>query len=229
MFLDPLWQNPAAAPAPTPPVVPPPQHGILEYFACTGFVGPVLLLLGGIAAAIAWRRGRDLQLATMAPETLQRSLATAMQQGQVDQAYALARGSATTLGELVAAGLLLRQQGLDEMLANCERAAIKESLQRQARVVAMSRLGTAILLMALFGTVTSLMSTMSMLSILKQPLVSDFTTGIGESLASTAIGLLFALVCYWVYGVLSARAVTRLLHVRQIAEELLAAAIARPK
>ena len=207
-----------------PPPAPP---GILHFFACTGPVGPMLMLLGAAAAVLAVRRWLSLRPAAMAPEHLQRALELSVRQGQVDQAYTQASSSRTTLGELVAAGLLMRSTGLDEMLANTERAAIKESLHRQARVVMIARLGTTILLMSLFGTVTGLMSVMYTLSVLKAPLVSDFVIGIAESLASTAIGLLFSLVCYWVHGVLSARAVTRLLQVREIAEELMVEAVAK--
>ena len=52
--------------------------------------------------------------------------------------------------------------------------------------------------------------------------------GIGESLAATAIGLVFALLCYQLHGMLGSRTVTRLLAVRGIAEELLVEA-ARPR
>lgn len=211
----------------TPAAVPPPSPGLFHFFACTGFVGPLLLLLGGIALVMAARRWFELKPATMAPEGLQRLLEQSVRHGQLDQAFAQATASRTTLGDLVAAGLLLRGTTLDDMLANTERAAVKESLHRQANVVALARLGTTILLLALFGTVLGLMSMLSVIAQLKQPAVNMFAIGIGESLASTAIGLLFALVCYWLYGALSARVITRLLHVREIAEELLVEA-ARP-
>jgi biopolymer transport protein ExbB len=225
MFATTFFQGPQSTPA---PFGPPPPPGMLHYFQCTGFVGPVLLLMGGVAAAIAVRRFLELRPAVMAPEALQRMLEGSVQQGQLDQAFAQAEASNTALGDVVAAGLLLRGQGLDEMLANTERAAIKKSLHLQARVVALSRLGTAILLMALVGTVTGLMSMMAVLATLKAVVPADLFTGIGESLAALVIGLLFAMVCWWAYGVLSARVVTRLLHVREIAEELLARA-ARPR
>ena len=217
----------AAAPSPTT-YVPPQPHGMLDYFAATGFIGPVLLLLGAAAAVLAIRRWLELLPSAMAPQDVQRLLEGSVRQGQLDQAFAQASASRTTLGELVAAGLLMRSSGLDDMLANTERAAIKESLYRQARVVMLSRLGTTILLVAVAGTVSCLMSMMATLSRLKMPLISDFTTGIGESLAATVMGLVFAAVCYWVYGLLSARAVTRLLDVRTTAEELLVEA-ARPR
>lgn len=203
-------------------------RGLFDLFLSTGFVGPLLLLLAAFGVAIALRRWVELRLPTMAPESLQRSLEHAVRQGQADQAMAQATASRTTLGELVAAGLLLRSQGLDEMLANSERAAVKESLNRQARAVSLSRLGTGILLLSLLGTVLGLMNTMAVLAALKEPRVNDFVTGIGESLASTAIGLLFALGCYQAYGLISSKAVTRLLAVREIAEELLIEA-ARPR
>ena len=212
----------------TPSPAMPPRGGMLDLFLCTGFVGYLLVLLGGIAFVMALRRWLELRPATMAPESLQRSLEHAVRQGQIDQALAQASASRTTLGELVAAGLLLRSSGLDEMLANTERAAVKESLFRQVRAAGISRMGTTILLLGLFGTVLGLMSMLAMLASLKAPLASDFCQGIGESLASAAIGLLFALACGIAYGLISRQSVTRLLRVREIAEELLVEA-AQPK
>lgn len=215
----PFFQEPLARPEP---------HSVFDYFLCTGFVGPVLLLLGATAIVIAIRRWLALAPAAMAPESQQRQLEIAVRQGQIDQAFAQASASRTALGDLVAAGLVMRSGGLDDMLANAERAAIKESLERQARGVVISRLGTTILLLSIAGTVMGLMSTMAVVSAMKEPPPFVLLVGIGESLASTALGLVFALVCYQLHGVLSSRTVTRLLHVRAIAEELLIEA-ARPR
>jgi biopolymer transport protein ExbB len=212
----------------TPALEPSRPPGMFGFFLCTGFVGPLLLLLGLVAAVMAVRRLLELRPAAMAPASLQRLLEQAVRHGQPDQAFAQASASGTALGDLVAAGLRLRAEGLDEMLANTERAMVRESLHRQARAIALARIGTTILLHALFGTVTGLMSMMSVLGAMKQPLVSDFVIGIGESLASTAIGLLLALACYWTAGMVSGRVVTTLVRVRQIAEELLVEA-ARPR
>jgi len=217
---------PFASQAPSPAM--PPPRGLLELFFCTGFVGPVLLLLGGIAVWKAIRRWLELRPSAMAPDALQRSLERAVREGQVDQAIAQAGASRTALGDLVSAGLLLRDAGLDEMFANTERAALKESLLRQARAVGIARLGTTILLLGLLGTVTGLMNMMATLARLKAPTFQDIVIGIGESLASTAIGLLFTLGCGAAYALISSRSVTRLLRVREIAEELLVEA-ARPR
>jgi len=207
------------------PLVPPP--GLIDVFNETGFAGPALLLLGAVAATKAVRRWLALRPATLAPEGLQRGLEHAIRSKQPDQAVALAAASPSPLGRFVAAGLLLRSAGLDEMLANCERAAMKEALLRQAGAVGLARFGTVILMFAIFGTVLGLMSALEVLGILKAPTVQDAVTGIRESLGCTAIGLFLSLVCFGAWALLSSRAVTALHKVREIAEELLAEA-ARP-
>lgn len=222
---------PAAPPAPVVPAATTHQleaHSLGDYFVSTGVVGPVLVVLFVTAVVLTIRRWRALASATMAPESLQRHLEIAVRQGEAEQTLAQARASRSLLGDLVAAGLQMRGAGLDDMLANCERAAIKESLERQARAVVVSRLGTTILLLSIAGTVTGLMSTMAVVSAMKDPAPNVLLVGIGESLASTAIGLVFALACYQLHGMLSSRAVTRLLAIRTIAEELLIEA-ARPR
>jgi len=215
----PLFQEPLPRPEP---------HSVFDYFLCTGFVGPMLLLLGVVAIVLTIRRWQALAPAATAPEALQRQLETAVRQGQVEQAFAQATASRTALGDLVAAGLTMRGAGLDDMLANTERAAIKESLERQAHAVVVSRLGTTILLLSIAGTVMGLMSTMAFVSAMKDPPGFVLLVGIGESLASTAIGLVLAILCYQLHGMLGSRSVTRLLRIREIAEELLVEA-ARPR
>jgi biopolymer transport protein ExbB/TolQ len=206
-------------------LVPPP--GLIDVFIETGFAGPALLVLGAVAATKAVRRWLALRPMSLAPEGLQRGLEHAIRSKQPEQAVALAAASPSPLGRFVAAGMLLRPAGLDEMLANCERAAMKEALLRQAGAVGLARFGTVILMFAIFGTVLGLMSSLQVLGILKEPTVQDAVTGIRESLGCTAIGLFLSLACFGAWAMLSSRAVTALHEVREIAEELLAEA-ARP-
>jgi hypothetical protein len=54
---------------------------------------------------------------------------------------------------VIGSGLYLREAGLDEMLANVERGAAKESLRLGNRVANLARFGSgAVLLIGLFGT-----------------------------------------------------------------------------
>jgi len=110
--------------------------------------------------------------------------------------------------------------GLDEMLANVERATTRESLRLGNRVANLARLGGVVLLVDLFGTTAGLMSTLQVIEILKEPTVSDFVRGILEALVCAALGLVVALFCFVAFFWLDARLTQRCLEVRDIAEEL---------
>ena len=106
-------------------------------FLAPGFVGPLLLLLGLVALAIAVRRFLELRRERLAPAALQKSLERAVQTDAPDTALAQAMGSHSCLGQLVAAALQLRSAGLDEMLANAAvmAAAVNEVIEAGWRVV----------------------------------------------------------------------------------------------
>jgi biopolymer transport protein ExbB len=195
----------------------------------TGFAGPVLLLLGAVAAVKGVRRWIALRPSKLAPEDLQRGLEHALRDGQIAQATNLAAASPSALGRFVAAGLLLRAGGLDEMLAHTERAVMKESLLRQAGAAGLARFGTVILMFAILGTVLGLMTALQVIGELKAPTLQDYMTAIRESLGCTAIGLLLAVGCFAAWTLVSSRAVSGLLRVREIAEELLAEAARPPR
>ena len=190
-------------------------------FGSTGFMGPLMLLAGAVALFIAIRSWLELRAGRLAPAELERTLDAAVHAGQLDQGLERAVASHTLLGELVAAGLYLRKAGLDEMLANVERAATKESLRLGNRVANLARLGGVALLIGVLGTTTGLMSVLFVIAQLKAPVPGDFTRGFGESLASTALGLMVALFCFVAFFWFDSRLTQRVLAVREVAEEMM--------
>lgn len=211
-----------SSPAPQP-------RGFVSLFQSTGFIGPLLLLLGTAALVLAIRRWLELKTERLAPESLQKSLEATLRDGESAAGLALATASRTCLGAVVAGGLYLQQAGLDEMLANVERTAIRESLRFSNRIANLGRLGVVVLLVGLLGTVVGLMSTMAVLARLSSPGLSDLAAGIGESLTCTALGLAIALPCFVAHFLLENRLARGTLAVREIAEELVRAAAARPR
>ncbi|MBL8756122.1 MAG: MotA/TolQ/ExbB proton channel family protein [Planctomycetes bacterium] len=209
------------------PVPRPPADGLYGLFLECGVAGPVLLLLGVVAGWKAVVRWLALRPQVLAPDGLQRGLEQALRSGQIANATTLSTASGSALGRLVAAGLLLRAGGLDEMLANCERAAMQQAMLRQAGAASLARFGTVILLFAVFGTVTGVMSALTVLESMKEPTVQLTMTGIREALGCTAIGLALSTCCFLAWSLLASRAAAGLHRVREIAEELLAEA-ARP-
>src|SRR5262245_20870046 len=149
-------------------------------FMTTGLVGPLMVVAVAVALFIAIRRWLELRAGRLAPAELERALDAAVHAGQLDQGLERAVASHTLLGELVAAGLYLRKAGLDEMLANVERVATKESLRLGNRVANLARLGGVTLLVGVLGTISGLMSQFFVIARLKAPVAGDFTRGIGE-------------------------------------------------
>jgi biopolymer transport protein ExbB/TolQ len=195
--------------------------GFLHLFESTGFVGILLLVAAAVGLTMALRRWLEQRLAHLAPPHLQKSLELAVRGGQVDAAAQQAEASRTCLGAMVAGGLRLRRAGLDEMLANVERVAMKESLRLGNRIANLSRLSGTILLLGVFGMVCALVNTFAVIQILKAPTVSDFAAGLSGALMSLAVALFIALGSYVAYFWLDSRLVRHTLLVREIAEELL--------
>ena len=205
----------------------PRPRGLLTLFQATGFFGPLLVLLGASALVLAIRRWIELRPERMAPERLRQSLEAALRDGSWRKGLELAEASGTCLGEVVAAGLQLQAVGLDEMLANVERTAVRESLRYSNRIANIARLGLIILLVGVLGTVMSLVTAISVLEMLKSPTLMDIVYAVGESLICTVLGLSVALFTFIAYFVLESRLVHRTLVVREIAEELMQAAAAK--
>jgi len=191
-----------------------------ELVMASGIIGPLIAFAGLFAFALALRRWLELRPARLAPEALQRGLEAKFHGADLDGGLELAVQSRTVLGELVAAGLHLRRAGLDEMLANVERATTRESLRLGNRVANLARLGGVTLLIGLFGTIVSLMNLLAVLEILKAPTVNDFVTGVNEALVCVAFGLFVALFCFVAFFWLDSRLTQRTLAVRDLAEEL---------
>lgn len=198
----------------------PQRRSFANLVMSTGVVGPLMMLLGLFALVLAVRRWLELRPARLAPEGLQRTLEEKLHGGELDAGLDLAVQSRTVFGDVVAAGLHLRRAGLDEMLANIERATTRESLRLGNRVANLARLGGVVLLIGLFGTLTGLMNTLQVIEALKDPSVNDFVTGVSEALVCVVLGLFVALFCFVTFFWLDSRLTQRTLTVRDAAEEL---------
>jgi biopolymer transport protein ExbB/TolQ len=193
---------------------------MVAMFQATGFAGPLMLLLGAVALAIAIRRVLEQRSERLAPAALQKSLERAVHGGAADTALVQAMGNRSCLGQLVAAALQLRSAGLDEMLANVERTAARESMRYHNRIANLARAGVVILLVGVLGTVMGLISASQVLSVLKNPSNRDIWPFICTSLFCTAMALVIALFAFVAYFWLDSRMVQRVMQVREMAEEI---------
>ena len=195
--------------------------GPSQLFASTGFIGPVLLIAAIAGIVMFVRRNRALRMAVLAPPSLVKSLEPLLAKRDVDRALDVASGSESYLGQIVGAALLVDAAGQDEMLANLERVAARESLNGGNRVAHLARVGVITVLLGLFGTTLSLISASGVLRQMKAPTPSDFAVAIGESLANAALGLLIAILLFAGFYFLDHRLTRRSLATIAIAEDLI--------
>jgi biopolymer transport protein ExbB len=203
-----------------PAQVNPQPRSFAELVMASGFIGPLLALASLLAVGMVVARWRELRLQRLAPSSLQRSLEGALHRAELDAGLDHAVASQTLLGDLVAAGLHLRRAGLDEMLANVERATSRESMRLGNRVANLARLGGVVLLVGLLGTTVSLMSALEVIGVLEAPTVNDFAQGIQQALVCVVLGIGAALFSFAAFFWLDARLTQRTLAVREVAEEL---------
>jgi biopolymer transport protein ExbB/TolQ len=194
---------------------------MLQLLASAGFIGPLLVLAALAGLIMFLRRHRALRMTTLAPPALSKSLEPLLAKREIDRALDVAAGNGSLLGQIVEAALLVGTAGPDEMLANLERVAARESLNGGNRVAHLARLGVLAVLIGLFGTTISLISASIALRAMKAPTLSDLAGAIGESLVCAALGLLVALLLFTGFYFLDHRLARRSLATIAIAEDLL--------
>lgn len=194
---------------------------LFSVFASTGFVGILLFLVAVVGAVSFLRRVFELRLSVMAPPLLRRSLEPLLTNGEIQRALDVAAGSGTYLGRIVCGALLMHGTGEDEMLANLERVASRETLQRANRVAQLVRLGVMAILLGFLGTTIALISAADVLKAVAAPTPAQFTSAIGDSLPSCAFGLFFALLLFGAFFSLDHHLTRRGLATIGIAEEMI--------
>jgi biopolymer transport protein ExbB/TolQ len=197
------------------------MSAFMQSFAATGFIGPLLLLAGCAGLAVFVGRMRALRMAALAPPPLVDSLRSSLKRRDVERALDEASANRSYLGQIVSAALLLHGAGEDEMLANLERVAARESLGSGNRIAHLVRIGVLVVLLGLLGTVLALISASAMLRRLKDPTPADFAGAIGDALGNAALGLLISALLFAGFYFLDHRLTRRSLATIGIAEDLL--------
>jgi biopolymer transport protein ExbB len=192
-----------------------------QMFQSMGFMGIVLLIAATAGVFLVLRRARELRVAALSPPDLRRAVAPLLAQGDVDRALDATAANRSFLAQLLQGALLLHGAGEDEMLANLERVAARETLQRGNRVAHLARLGVMTLLLGFLGTALGLIAALTMLRQIKAPTAADFAGAIGEALVCSAFGILVAALSFAGFYLLDHGLTRRTLAVVLEAEELL--------
>jgi len=192
-----------------------------EWISGSGVAGWIVVLLTIIAFVVAILRVLELRMSRLAPVGLQRALETAIHGGDLSRAAADAAASSSMLGKLAAAGLRMSDLGLDEMLANVERSATRESIALGNRVSNLSRIGGAVLLFGFLGTALGIMLMLRITSMTPgAPPFTDLAVGFSIAVSCVALALIAAIFCFGAFFFLDSRVTKNTIRVSEMADEL---------
>lgn len=225
-ILSPLALASLAILAEAPPPASPPSEmvemmSLGQMVLGSGAIGVLVVLLAAVGVLLTILLFFQIRMQALAPMTLQRALERAIRDDDASAAVPLATASPSLLGSVVSAGLHMRSLGLDEMLANVERAAAKEAMRLGNRIANLSRLGGTTLLFGFLG------SGLGFLMLLQIAGADPDAVQAGEMLLSSAVGispivlsLMGAILCYGAFFVFDYTLTRRAIKVREMAEEM---------
>lgn len=174
----------------------------LALFRCTGWAG-ILLAVNFIAGAAALARAlRRCSRANLAAPGLLAKVEALVQEGEVEQALALAREQGGYAGEALAGGLDASTAGADSARQGALHAATAAGVKVNAALAPLSLIGNVGPLLGLLGTVAGLLSAFHIIEMLKAPTPADMAVGMYGALASTAFGAFTALAFLTAYFLL---------------------------
>jgi biopolymer transport protein ExbB/TolQ len=183
-------------------------HGLIEFFREGGPTMLVTLSAGFVGVAVAYERIMKLYKEYKADtKTYMSRIKELMIQNRFEDAIAYSSTEKGLLPPIIKAGL--ERSGCDEQLVRqaMESVYLEQTPKLQERLGYLSLIANAGLLFGLTGTVMGLIKQFAAVASAdagqKQLLMAK---GIAEAMNNTALGLMVALPCLIIHGILSARA-----------------------
>lgn len=166
---------------------------MLDLVQAGGWVMVPILLCSILALAIILERSWALRLGQVMPDGLLAQVRAWLQQGVLDGDRLDALRNSSQLGRILAAGLSLHRQTLEERKVAIEDAGRQSAVELERFLAALGTIAMISPLLGLLGTVWGLILVFDqiMTTGLGQP--SDLAGGIAQALITTAAGLTVAI------------------------------------
>jgi len=143
-------------------------------------------------------------------------------QGAYQEAYELARGDESFLGQVLSAGLAKISVGYPQAIEAMQEVGEEENMKLDHRLSYMALIGTVSPMVGLFGTVDGMIRSFSVIAnSTASPKPSDLAKGISTALFTTLVGLAIAIPAIAAYNILRNRVARLVLEVGIRSEELM--------
>jgi biopolymer transport protein ExbB len=171
------------------------------------------------------------------PSKLVETFDNLLNEKKYQEAYELARGDESFLGQVLAAGLARLSAGYSQAVEAMEEVGEEENMKLEQRLSYIALIGTISPMVGLLGTVQGMIASFSVIARSPTtPKPSELAAGISTALFTTLVGLFIAIPAIAVYNILRNRIARLVLEVGTVSEGLMsrfspsaAAAAARSK
>jgi biopolymer transport protein ExbB len=210
----------------------PPQKSVLVWyyealgvFYTTIFFGLSFSLVSLLVMNLLSAR-RD----NICPAPLVEGFEAHLQQGQFQEAYELARGDESFLGQVLSAGIAKLSAGYGPAVEAMQEVGEEENMKLEHRLSYMALIGTISPMVGLFGTVDGMVRSFSVIALSNTtPKPSKLAEGISTALITTIVGLAIAIPAIAAFNILKNIVARRVLEVGVVSEGLMRAALESAK
>jgi len=225
---EPATAPPAAAPAAAPAAVDqptrPPETSLLsEALQALGwFYTLSFLLLSFLLVALLVMNLLAARRENVCPTALVEGFEQHLDDKQYQEAYELAKGDDSYLGQVLAAGLSKLSAGYPQAIEAMQEVAEEENMKMDHRLSYMALIGTVSPMLGLFGTVDGMIRSFGVIAhSVGTPPPSELARGVATALWTTLVGLAIAIPAVAAFGIIKNRVDRRVLEVGIISEGLM--------
>lgn len=141
---------------------------------------------------------------------------------QYQEAYELAKGDESFLGQVLSAGLAKVSAGYEKSIEAMQEVGEEENMKLEHRLSYMALIGTISPMVGLFGTVHGMIRSFNVIAISgSTPKPAELAEGISTALLTTLIGLFIAIPAIAAYNILKNRIARLVLEVGILSEGLM--------
>jgi biopolymer transport protein ExbB len=159
---------------------------------------------------------------TLVPQELIDGFEEKLNEKKFQEAYDVARGDESVLGQVLSAGLPKLSKGYDKAIEGMQEVGEEESMKLEHRLGYMALIGNLAPMVGLLGTVQGMISSFQVIALGgSTPKPSELAAGISTALFTTLVGLLIAIPAIAAYNILRNRVARLLLEVGVTSENLM--------
>lgn len=212
----------AAEAAPAPPTPDAPNY--LQWtFQALGWTYTIpFLFLSFTLVALIVMNLLTARRENICPIALVEAFEANVNERRLQEAYELAKGDESFLGQVLAAGLAKLSAGYPQAIEAMQEVGEEENMKLEHRLSYMALIGTISPMIGLLGTVQGMIMSFEVIArSTTQPKPSELAQGVATALFTTLIGLFIAIPAVAAYGLLKNRVARLVLEVGILSDNLM--------